>query len=141
MRPVMEYGSSVWHPQSILFQDELEKVQKRAARFAKGNYTYEIGSVTGFIEQLMWESLKKRRKDSRLIFLYKGLQGAASIPTDDVVPPNRRIRKHHSLAFQVPWTGTDIHESNCYPRPIKDWNSLIDFLICTSASENSVTEE
>ena len=30
---VLEYGSSVWDPQSILLQDELEKVKKRAARF------------------------------------------------------------------------------------------------------------
>ena len=27
--------------------------------------------------------LKKRRKDSRLILLYKGLKGKARIPTDD----------------------------------------------------------
>ena len=26
--PILEYGSSVWDPQSILLQDELEKVQK-----------------------------------------------------------------------------------------------------------------
>ena len=31
----------------------------------------------------MGQSLKKRRRDSRLILLYKGLKGAASIPTDD----------------------------------------------------------
>ena len=33
-----EYDSSVWDPQIILLQDELEKVQKRAARFVTGNY-------------------------------------------------------------------------------------------------------
>ena len=38
VRPVLEYGSSVCDPQSILLQDELEKVQKRAARFVTGNY-------------------------------------------------------------------------------------------------------
>ena len=54
----------------ILLQDELEKVQKRAARFVTGNYIdYETGSVTGILKQLKWESLKKRRKDSRLIML------------------------------------------------------------------------
>ena len=63
VRPVLEYGSSVWDPQSIL-QDELQKVQKRAARFVTGNYTYETGSMTGILEQLKWESLKKRRKGS-----------------------------------------------------------------------------
>ena len=68
--PVLEYGSSAWDPQSILLQDELEKVQKRAARFVTGNYTYETGSMTGILEQLKWESLKKRRKDSRITMLY-----------------------------------------------------------------------
>ena len=88
VRPILEYGSSVWDPQSILLQDELEKVQKRAARFVTGNYVdYETGSMTGILKQLKWESLKKRRKDSRLIILYRGLKGAASIPTNDLVSP------------------------------------------------------
>ena len=59
--------------------------------------TYETESMTGI--PLKWESLKKRRKDSRLILLYKGLKGTANIPTDDLVPPNRRTRNHHSLVY------------------------------------------
>ena len=31
--------------------------------------------MTGILEQLRWESLKKRRTDNRLILLYKGLKG------------------------------------------------------------------
>ena len=84
--PVLEYGSSVWDPSSILLQEELEKVQKRAARFVTGNYIYETGSMTGILEQLKWESLKKRRRDSRIIMLYKGLKGAASIPRMTLSP-------------------------------------------------------
>ena len=86
VRPILECGSSVWDPQSILLQDELKKVQKRAARFVTGNYVYETGSTTGILKQLKWESLKKKRKDSRLIMLYKGLKGAASIPTMTLFP-------------------------------------------------------
>ena len=59
VRPVLEYGSSVWDPSSIFLQEELEKVQKRAARFVTGNYIYETGSMTGILEQLKWEFLKK----------------------------------------------------------------------------------
>ena len=55
-------------------QDELEKVQNRAASFVTRNYVYETGSMTGILGQLKWESLKKRRKDNRLILLYKGLK-------------------------------------------------------------------
>ena len=44
---------------------------------------------------------KKRRKDSRLILLYKGLKGKARIPTDDLIPKYRRCRNQHSLAFRA----------------------------------------
>ena len=62
VRPVLEYGGSVWDPSSILLQEELEKVQKRAARLVTGNYIYETGSMTSILEQLKWESLKKKEE-------------------------------------------------------------------------------
>ena len=114
MRPVLEYGGSVWDPKHTSSRC-IEKAQKRAARFVTGYYSYETGSMTGILEQLKWEPLKKRRKDSRLAMLSKGLKGAASIPTDDIVPPNRRTRNHYSLAFQTPLTGTDICKSSFFP--------------------------
>ena len=117
VRTILEHGSLVWDPQSILLQDEPESAQKRAARFVTGNYFYETGSMTGILKQLKWESLKKRRKDNRLIMLYKGLKGAASIPTNDLVPPIRRTRNHHSLAFQIPMAGIDIYKSSSPPPP------------------------
>ena len=57
MRPVLEYGSSVWDPHTEGLQGELEKVQNRAARFVTRNYTFEEGSMTGILEQLKWDSL------------------------------------------------------------------------------------
>ena len=89
-----------WDPSS----EEFEKVQKGAARFVTGKYIYETGSMAGILEQLKWESLKKRRRDSRIIMLYKGLKSAASIPTNDLAPPPpiRHVRNHLSLAFHPP---------------------------------------
>ena len=66
------------------------RIRKRATRFVTGNYNYETGSMTGILGQLKWESLKKGRKDNRLILLYKGLKGKASVPTDDLIPKTRR---------------------------------------------------
>ena len=85
VRPVLEYGSSVWEPPGVVLREELESVQKRAARFVTGNYKYETGRMTGILGHLKWESLKKWRKDNRFILLYKGLKGKASIPTDDLI--------------------------------------------------------
>ena len=62
--------------------------------------------MTAILEQLKKESLKKRRKDSILIVLYKSLKGTDSIPTNDFVPPNRRTRNHYSLALQTSLAGT-----------------------------------
>ena len=82
VRPILEYGSSVSDPHPDKLQEVLEKVQNRAARFVTRNYVYETGSMTGILGQLKWESLKKRRKDNRLILLYKGMTVKARIPTN-----------------------------------------------------------
>ena len=41
VRPVLEYGSSVWDPHTHGLQEELEKVQNRAARFVTGNWEHD----------------------------------------------------------------------------------------------------
>ena len=132
IRPILGYGSCVWDPQGILLRQEIKKVQNRAARFVTSNYSFETRSMTGILENLKWESLKKRRRDSRLILLYKGLKSAACIPTDDLIPPIRRSRNHHSLTFQNPATRTDMYKGSFFPQTIRDWNALPDSII-TSA--------
>ena len=132
VRPVLDYDSSVGDPPVVVLQEELESVQKRAARFMIGNYNYETGSITGILGQLKWESLKKRRKDNRLILLYKGLKGKASVPTDDFIPKARRCRNQHSIEFQTPIANTDIYKGSFFPRTIRDWNALPDSLISSA---------
>ena len=86
--------------------------------------------MTGIPEQLnKWESLNKKRKDSRLITLYEVLKGTDSIPTNDLVPLIRGIRNRHSRAFQTPLAGTDIYKSSFFPPSIRNWNSLTYSLI------------
>ena len=134
VRPVLDYGSWVWDPPppDVVLQEELESVQKRAARFVTDNYNYETGSMTGILGQLKWESLKKRRKDNRLILLYKGLKGKASVPTDDLIPKTRRCRNQHSMAFQTPMANTDVYKGSFFPQTIRDWNALPDSLISST---------
>ena len=78
--------------------------------------------MTGILEHLKWESLRKRRRDSRLILLYKCLKGKASIPTDDLIPLFRRCRNDHSMAYQVPIANTDIFKCNIFPIPL--WTGM-----------------
>ena len=52
VRPILEYGSTVWDPHCDGLKGELENVQKRAAWFVTRNYSYETGSMTGILEEL-----------------------------------------------------------------------------------------
>ena len=102
-------------------------MQKRAARFVTGNYSYETGSMTGILGQLKRESLKKRRKDIRLILLYKCLKGKASVPIDDLIPKTRHARNQHSMAFQTPIANTDVYKGSFFHQ-----NALPDSLISSA---------
>ena len=132
VHPILEYGSSVWYPYTDKLQEESEKVQNRTARSMTRNYVNETGSMTGIIGQLKWESLKKRRKDNRLILLYKGLKGKARIPTDDLIPRTRRDRNQHSLAFQIPSASKDIYKYSFFLQTIRNLNDLPKSLISSS---------
>ena len=137
VHPVLDYGSSVWDTPSVLPQEELENVQKRTARFVTGNYSYETGSMTGILGHLKWESLKKRRKDNRLILLYKGLKGNASVPTDDLIPKTRHARNQHSMAFPTPIANTDVYKGSFFPQTIRDWGYWTSQPLINSASAPS----
>ena len=97
-----------------------------------GNYVFETWSTTVTLGQLKWETIKKRRMDSRLILLYKDLKGKARIPTDDLIPKNRRCRNQHPLAFQIPSASKEAYKSSFFPQTIRDWNDLPDSLISSA---------
>ena len=68
-------------------------------------------------------------------------EGAASIHTNDLVPPIRHVRNHHSFAFQTPFANTDIYKSSFFPQIIGDWNSLTDSLLSAAeGAEGSVAK-
>ena len=93
------------------------------------NNVFETGSMADILGQHKWEYFEKRRTDSRVILLYKGLKGKARIPTDDLILKNRRCRNQHSLAFQVPSASKEAFKSSIFPQTIRDWNDLPDSLI------------
>ena len=89
--------------------------------------------MTGILEQLELDALKMRRKDSRLVMFYKDLKVAASIPTNDHVPPNRRTRNHPGH-FNSPIGWECLYTFSFFPQTIRGWNSLADSIISASES-------
>ena len=64
-----------------------------------------------------------------------------NIPVNDLVPPIRHVRNHHSLAFQTSFANTDIYKCSFFPQTIRDWNSLTDTLLSAAeGAEDSVAK-
>ena len=70
VRPMMEYATTAWVPQTVENCNKLEQVQRRAARFACHRYE-RAASVTAMMNDLKWESLETRRNNQRLTTFYR----------------------------------------------------------------------
>ena len=68
----IEYASSVWSPAKKETINKLEAMQRRAARFATGDYqrTSSLTS-TSMLQQLQWQSLQTRRERTQVAMLYR----------------------------------------------------------------------
>jgi hypothetical protein len=129
IRPHLEYASTVWDPHTIKNISKLEAVQRRAARWALNKYRYGPNTtpVTSMVSQLNWTPLSDRRKTSRLILLYKIVNGMVLIEGPPYLKPishnhHTRYKKDHSIA--IPDSTTNYHAFSFYPRTVRDWNLL-----------------
>ena len=90
VRPLLEYASQAWDPYTDNLSNEIENIQRRAARFVTSDYqNYELGSVTKLLKDLGWKSLKSRGEVNRLCLLKKGLDNNAILLLDELSKPAR----------------------------------------------------
>ena len=103
---------------------QLEKVQRRAARWVLNDYSY-MSSVTSMLRQLSWPTLKMRRKISRISILHKAIYHQLSLFIPPYyLPPVRATKQYHPLRFVLPCSSTTSYQENYFTRTINDWNSL-----------------
>jgi hypothetical protein len=70
VRPLVEYASTVWNPYTKTEINKIEAVQRRAARYVVSNQRNR-SSVSNMLQRLKWRPLANRRKDARLMMMYK----------------------------------------------------------------------
>ena len=70
VRPKLEYCSSFWDPYHQEYENKLESVLRRAARFVCKDLRREI-HVSDMLRDLNWKTLEDRRTISRLTLSYK----------------------------------------------------------------------
>ena len=88
--------------------EKLERVQKRAARWARG--ARGIFSITALLNDLGWPSLADRRRNQRLCLFYKLLNGHFNISPEefDLKSPARETKTSHNKKLQR-LSGRDQH--------------------------------
>ena len=84
VRPIMEYGCTVWDPHhgkvgNATQAAQLEAVQNRAVRFCHNNWNRKA-SVSEMRRDLEWETLMERRAKARLYMFHKVRYQLVAIP-------------------------------------------------------------
>ena len=130
VRPKVEYSCSVWDPYQNKYISKLEMVQHRAARFVNNTphrYTdcEDQASVTEMVEQLGWRPLVERRRNNRLVLIYRIYNNQVEVPASyhptlrDFQPARGNQRNFTPLTPTV-----DAYKFAFLCRTIVDWNQL-----------------
>ena len=146
VRPTLEYSSCIWDPSHTNQIKQIEKVQRRAARFTCNRY-HNTSSVTDMLEDLDWPTLQVRRLKTRLIMFYKIIHFQVAIYPSDLLfhsdsphyhtmEPTAIIYSYcrDSLELQRPTHCPSPHTySHTYPKlefiPVHSFNSLCNVLL------------
>ena len=124
VRPQLEYASAVWDPHTDRRINQIEQIQKRAARWTVSNFDRQA-SVTRIIQELGWRTLAQRRADARLCLFYKVIYCLVAVPLPDHVQYSNRISRYcHSMTFRQVYTSKDYYKYSFFPLAIVQWNSL-----------------
>ena len=136
VRPNLEYACTVWDPYQQTLIDQLESVQRRAARFVFNDYS-RYSSVTAMLHKLGWEPLSTRRECMRLTMLHKIQRGEVAIKADEYLSPlTRPTRQHNSKAYKQDIPHLDLFKYCFFPRTIKKWNTLPESIVSLNETDS-----
>ena len=100
VRPIVEYASSVWATYTLSNINQLEFIQRRAARFCCNDFS-RYSSVTRMMSSLNLPTLEQRRNNAKLTIMYKAFNGSLCVPTDDFVPNHSLSREEYFNQLQT----------------------------------------
>ena len=135
IRPGMEYAAPIWDPHLQKDINSLEKVQRKAARWAKSDYSPQ-SSVTTMMEDLKWEPLANRRKSAKLGLFHKIHHNNVELDFKrdfDLSYATRMTRACSSISADGHTSSHKLHRPRANKRPFQHativstvpaWNSL-----------------
>ena len=76
---LLEYSCTVWDPHLQHEIQQIEAIQRKAARFVKADYS-RYSSVSQMMAELGWKPLHTRRREQRLTMMFKIINNLVAIP-------------------------------------------------------------
>lgn len=122
VRPIIEYASTVWSPHADCHINQLEMIQRRAARFVMSDYTRQ-SSVSDMLTSLKWDTLKQRRDASRLSMLYRIQHNLVDVTPDPPLRHAKSLRGSQQHLCQISCRKTS-YQYSFFPATIVLWNRL-----------------
>ena len=123
--PLTEYCSPVWSPHLVTQILEVEMVQRRAARFVKGNFQW-TASATEMLRSLHWDTLRSRRENLSLGLFKRFNLTCNSNSIANILRANQRTQRRHT--HSKPWieirAKQDCYYWSFFFRSIRQWNNL-----------------
>ena len=86
IRPQLEYAAPIWHPYVKTQAQQVERVQRTAARWTCRRWR-NASSVGDMLDELEWPSLESRREQSSLTVFYKTHSGMVYVDKDKYLTP------------------------------------------------------
>ena len=135
VRPQVEYSATVWDPHTSANINELEAVQRRAARLVSSDYS-PTSSVTSMLDRLGWESLEQRRQKAKVVMMYRIVHSLIAIPSTSLLQPLGAATRGHSYRYRTPYTRTTTYRESFYPSGIRLWNQLPESVTCAKSLDS-----
>ena len=129
VRPILEYCAPVWNPHHDKYKDQIEMVQRRAARFVLSRYN-STSSVTEMFGRLQWKTLKQRRKRAGLVVFYKIQYALVAIPLPPIVIRSETQRPGYPHQYRLPFCRTEAYKESYFQRVISHLNALPPSIAC-----------
>ena len=126
IRPILEYGDTVWDNMYEYHKEELDKIQNEAAKIVTG--CTKLVSLSDLSRESGWETLRERRNKHKHILFFKMVNGLVPNYLCSLVPSTvgsnttYNLRNSNDLANIV--CRTSLYRNSFLPSAVNAWNSL-----------------
>ena len=121
VRPLLEYGNTVWSPRYITDIKAVERVQKRATKMIT---SLRQQPYIDRLRTLKLPSLEYRRRRGDMIQVYKIMYQKDRIDPDTFFQLAESTTRGHELKLNKPRHNTNLRGQIFSHRIVTDWNSL-----------------